>query len=139
MIHPVFRLSYSDNAEYTSPKDVLYNCIAWAVGDTKNWWEPSGSDEDFWPEGTLNDYTIKSLIQAYESLGYELCDNDNFEEGYFKIAIFSNDGIHYTHAAKQVDAVFWSSKLGSSEDIKHTLESIQNGIYGKSECFMKKK
>ena len=24
----------------TSPQDSTYNCIAWVVGDDRNWWEP---------------------------------------------------------------------------------------------------
>ncbi len=36
------------NYQITSPKDYRYNCIAWAAGDTKNWWQPSDSPYFFW-------------------------------------------------------------------------------------------
>jgi hypothetical protein len=38
--------------QVTSPRDSDYNCIAWAAGDTHNWWWPGGDvGKEYWPAG----------------------------------------------------------------------------------------
>ena len=139
MKHPLFPNSDKEEFEVTSFKDIRYNCIAWAVDDDKRWWEPSGIDGDYWPEGTRFDLSVECLIEAYTVFGYEECEDGAYEIEWSKIAIFSKDNIEYTHAAKQLDVNYWSSKLGDGIDIKHTLKSMQNGAYGKVVRFMKKR
>ncbi|MFA5010549.1 MAG: hypothetical protein WC644_01225 [Ignavibacteria bacterium] len=133
-----FPNSFTDEYDITSPKDIKYNCIAWAVNDINNWWEPSGNHEDYWPENTRFDYTLDCLIEAYRTLGYELCEDSKFEELYDKIAIFSIDGIQYSHASKQIDDKLWASKIGQEEDIVHSLFCICGGYYGDVFYYLKK-
>ena len=33
----------------TSPRDRTYNCIAWAVGDTRDYWWPGDPQRTYWP------------------------------------------------------------------------------------------
>ena len=37
----------------TSPADADYNCIAWAVGDKRQWWEPLPGF--YWPPGVAKE------------------------------------------------------------------------------------
>jgi hypothetical protein len=54
------------NHEKTSEHDVGYNCIAWAAGDTGNWWQPGF----FWPVATSRDeHGIGELVSAFASIG----------------------------------------------------------------------
>jgi hypothetical protein len=55
-----------------------------------------------------------------------------------KIALFSIDNKECSHVARQTDNGKWTSKLGVSYDVQHSLHSIEGGIYGKAVIFMKK-
>src|SRR5690242_5314009 len=87
-----------ENHRFTSPATVEYNCIAWAAGDTENWWQPGV----FWPvESTPPEYGIEALEQAFKGLGFEPCDDAGPEPGFEKVALYGN-GLLYTHAARQL-------------------------------------
>ncbi len=75
--------------QITSPKDQRYNCIAYAAGDTRNWWWPSEFEEDFWPAGVAREETIAAFRDAFATLGYAVCNEDGLEAGYDKVAIFA--------------------------------------------------
>jgi hypothetical protein len=55
---------------------------------------------------------MSAFIQAYKSLGYELCDNSELEAGFEKIAIYATSDGEPTHAARQLSVGLWTSKLG---------------------------
>ena len=63
-----------------------YNCIAYAAGDTTNWWWPNGID--YWPPWATVDNKIESLKEMFAGLEYEQCDNSSFEDGYEKVALY---------------------------------------------------
>jgi len=100
----------------TSPKDNNYNCIAWAVEDTANFWWPIGGH---WPTGLPRALTLQSFIFVYGAQGYVITDNENLEAGYQKIAIYVDQSGTPTHAARQLPDGWWTSKLGRSYDIRH--------------------
>jgi len=111
-----------------SKKDPSYNCIAWAAGDTtRNWWPPSHLGAvTYWPPGILAFETLAAFIQAFETLGYEVCDHPGLEVGMEKVAIFvsARTGAP-THAARQLPSGQWTSKLGAGIDIVHDdLEAV---------------
>lgn len=137
---PQFPNSQNDPFEITSPPIPQYNCISWAYGisDVRMW--PSTSNF-YWPSNITNNDKISSFIELYESIGYEVCDDDSIEDGYEKVAIFELNG-KATHASRQLKNGNWSSKLGHqpgiSFDVSHTIKSISNGVYGDVVVFMKR-
>jgi hypothetical protein len=87
-----------ENHRITSPAAIEYNCIAWAAGDTENWWQPGV----FWPiESPAGEYGIDALEAAFQALGFEPCDDPRPEPGFEKAALYGNN-LLYTHAARQL-------------------------------------
>ncbi|MHB1559374.1 MAG: DUF7689 domain-containing protein [Isosphaeraceae bacterium] len=107
----------------TSAYDPRYNCIAWAAGDRRRWWEPDEDGDRYWPPDAPREYSPESYIRAFESIGFERCESTHSEPGYEKVAVFANEG-GPTHAARQLSGGTWSSKLGVFEDIEHQLEAL---------------
>jgi hypothetical protein len=102
----------------TSKKDATYNCVAFAMGDTSKWWDPSPLPGLYWPEGTVRSPHLDSLIGACEHEGFEVCKSGDLEEGFEKIALYVDDNGFWAHVAKQVGNQ-WCSKLGDEEDVLH--------------------
>jgi len=124
------------NHQVTSTPATDYNCIAWSVGDTDNWWQPGV----FWPLPVLaGDYGMGVLEQLFRSLGYEDSGSDtNLEAGFEKVALYGS-GLFYTHAARQLSNGKWTSKLGKEDDIEHdTPEDVAGGVYGEMVQVMKR-
>jgi hypothetical protein len=117
--------------EQRSPKDPLHNCIAFALGDTQRWWWPSTRGKPaFWPRGIRREASIAAFAALFASFGYERCNSTNVEAGYTKIALYAR-GVKPTHAAKQLPNGNWASKMGSFEDIEHTLDALRGKSYGR--------
>ena len=115
--------------EVTSPAQPEYNCIAWAAGDNSRWWEPA--PDYYWPEGVSRQYTVRAYLEAFQTLGYEFCQDGDLEEGMEKVALFADSVGNPTHAARQLDDGTWTSKLGQLEDIRHIdLDHISGSQYG---------
>lgn len=108
----------------------VYNCIAFAFGDTKNWWWPKIGFGIYWPPGfPLND-SVDTLISIFEVHGYTGCDIADSDPGYERVAIYSLDG-RFKHAARQLASGRWASKLGEEQDIEHErAEHAQCRDYG---------
>ena len=73
----------------SSPQNYRYNCIAWAASNDTKWWWPDPQNIGFWPPGVPREVSLESFILAFEHLGFSLCDNQDFEEGYEKVAFFT--------------------------------------------------
>src|SRR3990172_1867508 len=128
------------NSDYsiTSPATGEYNCIAWASGDTRAWWWPDPMNLYYWPPTIPRENTLEAFIKAYELLGYGICKDGNYEEGFEKIAIYVAGDRKPTHAARQLSSGRWTSKLGKLEDIEHTtLNGLCSPRYGTVAVFMK--
>jgi len=122
--------------KFTSPETDAYNCIAYAAGDTNNFWWPD--PDAYWPPDVQCEVTSEAFQKAFESLGYEMCDGPHLENGYEKIAIFEKNG-EPSHAARQVpERDNWLSKLGKSVDIEHSIDGMDGGHYGNVSFYMKK-
>lgn len=122
----------------TSPKTKEYNCIAWAAGDDEVWWWPDLQNTSYWPPQVQRSETRDSFIKAYGTLGYFVCDNDAYEDGFEKIAIYEKNG-KPEHAARQLEPGTWTSKLGELEDIEHhSLEGLCGDVYGQVAIIMKR-
>src|SRR6266849_9819404 len=108
------------SCQIKSQKDHHYNCIAWAVGDNHNWWWPDSAQQDTWPANVPRLETVPAFQNAFAGLGYTVCDMEELETGFEKIAIFALAGAP-KHAARQLPSGSWTSKIGFLEDIEHEL------------------
>ena len=123
--------------EIKSPRDDDYNCIAWAAGDNANWWWPDADGQDTWPAGVARLATVAAFGDAFATLGYTPCDDDQLEDDYEKIALFALAGVP-KHAARQLPSGRWTSKLGLLQDIEHTLHDLTGMAYGSVVLVMKR-
>jgi hypothetical protein len=123
--------------DVTSEPTDQYNCIAWAAGDCSSWWEPFGDEGSYWPEGAPLEYTLDAYVRAFELIGFGPCDDDALEEGFEKVAFYV-DGAGQIHAARQIDGLYWTSKVGCAHDISHPLDAL-TGAYGAIRVFMRRR
>jgi hypothetical protein len=125
--------------EVASDPDYAYNCIAYAADDDAmdRWWWPTGAPDTYWPEGAPAEETVEAFVTAYGLLGYGVCDDGSFEEGYEKIVLYVGEAGTPTHAAKQIDDMYWKSKLGSWHDVKHPLHALEEH-YGSAKVFLRR-
>lgn len=114
----------------TSEPDYRYNCVAWAAGDSRQWWWPGTSPSDYWPAGVVRAESLSAFQEAFASLGYVPCDRADFEAGFERIALFADAHGFPTHAARQLPNGRWTSKLGELEDIEHSLDDLTGVEYG---------
>lgn len=125
----------------TSPDSIDYNYVAWAAEDEENWWWPDSENIHYWPPDIPREETLEAFQQAFQTLAYKICQNNAFEEGFQKIAIYADSNKVPKHVARQLANGKWTSKLGQDEDIEHdNLQGLsgQPG-YGKVSCIMKRK
>ena len=123
-----FPNSFIEPFVITSPETPQYNCVAWALGDIENWWE---ADEDYlWLDTIEFDNNLSTMQSLFKHFGFEPIDKPNLNNGLEKVALFSDDGIYCTHVARQLSTKIWTSKLGISHDVTHTLMALEKGIYG---------
>lgn len=131
---PLFPRLQNTPYRVTSPPTWRYNCIAWAAGDESRWWWPM--DPFYWPAGVPSEETISAFETAYQTIGYEVCADGTLEAGIEKVAIYADRSGAPKHAARQLDDGRWTSKLGRSVDISHTLEGLESAAYGRAVRFM---
>ena len=124
------------NYRICSDPTINYNCIAWAAGDTEKWWWPDIQNLKYWPPNIPRNETIDAFIKAFEKLGYSVCDNSDFQNGFEKIAIYANSQRKAKHAAKQITNGLWISKLGKEHDIEHRLNELEGDKYGEVSVIM---
>jgi hypothetical protein len=120
-----------------SPRNRRYNCIAFAAGDQRNWWWPDVLEEDTWPPGVARVEKVEAFAEAFATLAYTVCEDDQLETGYEKIALFALGGVP-KHAARQLPNGRWVSKLGPLEDIEHALHDLTGTLYGSVVLVMKR-
>ena len=115
-----------------------YNCIAWAASETNVRWEPDPLFQYFWPDRVPREYTVNAFIAAYQTLGFQVCENGDPEIGFEKIVLFSRAGFP-THAARRLGTGTWTSKLGDFEDIEHiNLQCLRGPLYGTPTTYLKR-
>lgn len=112
----------------TSPETPFFNCISWAAGDTTRFWWPH--DGGYWPQGIPRKRTVEVFVQAFATLGYADSNTTEREPGKQKVALYAKKA-RPEHAARQLPSGMWTSKLGQSVDIAHTLEGLEGKKYGK--------
>lgn len=123
----------------TSPKTPKYNCIAWAGNDSDRFWWPTDEYGYYWPDTIEKRETVEVFIEAYKTIGFNVCDNSDYEGGWEKIAIYADHNNLPKHAARMIDERTWTSKLGRNYDISHTINGLDGNTYGSPKIFMKRK
>ena len=69
LLEPFFPYLASGDYQRTSAPDRDYNCIAWASGDSRNWWWPG--------EDVEKEYWLTALCEhADPEMGYDQMDNE---------------------------------------------------------------
>ena len=128
----------SKNYRITSEATKRYNCIAWAADCDTMWWWPTKFY--FWPENVAREETGSAFLAAFETLGYEKCENGLLEAGYEKVALFADPNTYLpTHAARQLSDGRWTSKLGEEKGIEHEkAEDVSGPSYGNVVQFMRR-
>lgn len=124
----------------TSPKDTVYNCVAWAVGDTGRFWYDVKVKGYYWPPGAGSADTVEGWKSVFKIHGYGDATSSDLEEGFEKVAIYVDADGNPSHVARQTETGFWTSKLGKGYDIQHaTLDALENDEYGKVAVLMRRK
>jgi hypothetical protein len=123
------------NYSIQSPPIKSYNCIAWALRDTGQFWDPLMVPVKgyYWPPGINRDEQVVSLIAVFALHNVMPCDTGDLEDGVEKIAIYGKSDGTYTHAARQLEGGQWTSKLGKLEDIYHDSVNLLEGDYNSSD------
>ena len=118
------------------PASRAYNCVAYVAGDSTQWW--GSSQQAYWPPGLEPSRRTESLIEMFESLGYERCGSAELEGGFRKIALYEDSG-NWKHVAVQTTEGRWRSKLGEGPGIEHeSPESLSGENYGNPTVFMRR-
>lgn len=130
-----------DGWQITSEIDPAYNCVAFAVRDTNQFWDPGcvGIRGYYWPPGVPREDTVQAWVKVFEIHGFRLCEGGNLETGFEKLAIYTDgDGIP-NHVARQLLTGQWTSKLGKIEDIEHSsIHGLEGEAYGTVSIFLKR-
>jgi hypothetical protein len=140
-IEAAFPKIRKEGYKITSPETANYNCFAWVVGETAQWWSPDSESGYFWPTDVPKKLEVKSFVKLYaRQSGYVPCSHSRLEKGFEKIAIYANTTTgDVTHVAKQTKRGRWSSKLGDWEDVEHnTLTALEGEFYGKPVQILKR-
>lgn len=122
----------------TSPETSLYNCVAFAAGETTAWWEPDPLKYCYWPRSAPRSHTVMAYQAALATKGFVETNDSSLSEGVEKIAIFHINRVP-THVARQTADGLWTSKLGQSFDIQHDLQGLVGKEYGEIALFMQRK
>ena len=131
-----------------------YNCIAWTACYDNIWWQPLPENQRpivgldgvvfDWPYNAPNNSKIETLTGIFKNKGYEICTDENLENGFRKICFYGETIQDVKHAARQLvggkNNGKWTSKLGPGFEIIHgTPFTIESVPYGKVIQFMKVK
>ena len=136
-IHDIFPQLAAEGFAETSPATEDYNCIAWAAGVTDEWWWPDPAYTSDWPAAAPRVETLDAFVAVFALLGYERCADGQLEPGFEKVAFYAV-GAKPTHAARQLPDGSWTSKLGESIDITHTLRGLESAKYGQVAGYMRR-
>jgi hypothetical protein len=115
----------------TSEAAIEYNCIAWAIEKDDLVWWPDSMDLYAWPQNVAREEQLTAFTAFFGQFGYEICDSENLEPGFEKVALYVDEYGRGTHSAKQLKNGKWTSKLGPDEDIEHnTLTGLAGSKLG---------
>lgn len=127
----------NEDFQIIEPESDIYNCIAYAAGDTGQSW--SDEPEKYWPPQVARDPTVRGLQNLFKSLGFKKCHGPRMEHGYQKVALYGSKNL-WTHAALQTPNGRWRSKLGRGPLIEHqTPLGLSGELYGHPYLYMRRR
>lgn len=134
------------NFEILSPETPVYNCIAWAMQLTDRWVSIYDYPGFWWPDGVEKSMSVNALVHAFEAVGFTLCDNNHFEEGFDKVVLYKDEyADKWTHASRIMSDTSEHSKFGQSWDGTHSHNVLcrtgpghEEESYGVPYAFMKR-
>jgi len=104
--------------------------------DSGWWWPGLGFA---WPFDQSEDESLLTFITAFNTLGFERCEDGTLEEGFEKIAVYQSRNGQVSHVARQLSSGRWTSKIGTLEDIEHSEPSeLEGERYGSVTQFMRR-
>lgn len=115
--------------EIASDKDKNYNCIAWAMGKSDQYWWPD--PDAVWPESAPMAETVEAFVAAFATEGFTPCVDCKPIVGVEKIALYTFNG-KPTHAAIMLGHGKWHSKLGKGHDVYHFSLACIGGAHSNS-------
>ncbi|MDQ2947975.1 MAG: hypothetical protein M3Y27_18915 [Acidobacteriota bacterium] len=119
------------NATYdTSDEDFNHNCLAFAVGDYHNWWEPPSGHGQYWPPGFSEDVTVQTVESIIRVHGFTVELDVNAHPESDAIAIYA-EGNDWSHFARFSNGA-WACKLGGGHDVYPIrLKDLEGSVYGR--------
>lgn len=115
-----------ENHAVTSLATARYNCMAFANGDEKHWWQANENGQRYsWPAKIPD--TLDGWVQVFTQQGYEHTDERGVEPGYEKVAIFVDLTDMLPGHVSISDGKTWKSKLGRFQDIRHDSLDLLEG------------
>lgn len=123
-----------------SPQTPEYNCVAWALQNTRHFIWPDEDEQFAWPPDLPREDTVDAFRLFFERLGFEVCPGGDLrlQPGYEKIALYAN-AAGPQHVARQLPSGRWTSKFGDLVDAEHTEPSVLDGeLYGRVVLAMKR-
>lgn len=100
------------------------------------YWPPDAREH--WPLNVPAADDRSTFLKLFQQQGYEACPSAELEPGYEKVALYVDSKGKTKHAARQLRSGMWTSKLGQSVDIAHTLKGIEGERYGHAEIIMRR-
>ena len=85
--------------------------------------------DNYWP--VKNELSIESFELLYTYKGFKKLNylDISYDPNFIKVAIYTKDNIP-THAAIQINDLWWESKIGRLGIIRHDIFEIENVVYG---------
>lgn len=118
--------------EITSQATHDYNCVAWSVEETTQFWWPVDIGGYFWPTDATEP-SLPDFEKVYADLGYARCEHIDHEGGADQVAIYLDPSGTPTHASRRLKNGNWTSKLGDFEDIEHNdVNGVCCATYGET-------
>jgi hypothetical protein len=137
-LESLFPLLSASGYSKSSEKDTTYNCVAFAVHDTGQFWQKLSVHGYYWPLD--RDDRLEDWIGALSLNNYKTTDNWDLEPGIEKVAIYVGGDGSPEHVARQLESGAWTSKIGKLEDIRHaTLGGLEGKEYGRATVIMQRK
>lgn len=106
-----------------SPRDEVYNCIAWALGLNDRWVDPDIASGHWWPIEYSDIYTQvtkDALLNVFRKFGFKECASNSPERYFDKVALYWNPTTNtWSHAARVLTDKKFHSKAGKLWDFYH--------------------